>query len=177
MIRRAIRAVRLAIIIVLTLGVVGTTLLWYRSHSTADTVSLTVTEQSYVSLFSCLGHIDTYYYDCDSGEVAAWQDIDRSVRQEYDRLVIEGTERSRSFSYFGYEKIVARGRVLGRVVVSFPHWFLLVLLTAYPTIAFIRGPLRRWRRRRKGLCLKCAYDLTGNVSGVCPECGSEVVLP
>lgn len=23
-------------------------------------------------------------------------------------------------------------------------------------------------------CLKCAYDLTGNVSGVCPECGTSV---
>ena len=48
------------------------------------------------------------------------------------------------------------------------------LLAAYPTIAFIRGPVRRWRRRRKGLCIKCAYDLTGNVPGVCPECGTEV---
>jgi len=22
-------------------------------------------------------------------------------------------------------------------------------------------------------CIKCGYDLTGNVSGVCPECGSR----
>lgn len=36
--------------------------------------------------------------------------------------------------------------------------------------------LRRWRRRierrRLGLCMECGYDLTGNVSGVCPECGT-----
>ncbi|MHC4698175.1 MAG: hypothetical protein ACYTFA_15685, partial [Planctomycetota bacterium] len=50
-------------------------------------------------------------------------------------------------------------------------------LAAYPTIALIRGPLRRWHRRRKGLCLKCGYDLTGNVTGVCPECGRELVKP
>lgn len=42
------------------------------------------------------------------------------------------------------------------------------------------GPL--WRRRRRllrerGLCLDCGYDLTGNVSGVCPECGTEVKHP
>jgi len=49
-----------------------------------------------------------------------------------------------------------------------------VLLAIYPAVAFIRGPFRRWRRRRKGLCLRCGYDLTGNVSGVCPECGVEV---
>jgi uncharacterized paraquat-inducible protein A len=35
----------------------------------------------------------------------------------------------------------------------------------------------QWLRRRdvlksRGLCPACAYDLTGNVSGVCPECGT-----
>ena len=25
--------------------------------------------------------------------------------------------------------------------------------------------------KAKGLCVGCGYDLTGNVSGVCPECG------
>ncbi|UCC32450.1 MAG: hypothetical protein JSU86_09245 [Phycisphaerales bacterium] len=42
-----------------------------------------------------------------------------------------------------------------------------------PTLAFIRGPVRRSRRRRQGLCLRCGYNLTGNVSGVCPECGTD----
>lgn len=36
------------------------------------------------------------------------------------------------------------------------------------------------RRRAKpskhppGHCRSCGYDLTGNVSGVCPECGSQI---
>ena len=55
--------------------------------------------------------------------------------------------------------------------VNAPFWFLALILAAYPAIAFIRGPFRRWRRRRRGLCLRCGYDLEGNVSGVCPECG------
>jgi predicted RNA-binding Zn-ribbon protein involved in translation (DUF1610 family) len=25
-----------------------------------------------------------------------------------------------------------------------------------------------------GHCLRCGYDLTGNVSGVCPECGVKI---
>ncbi len=33
---------------------------------------------------------------------------------------------------------------------------------------------QRRKRRRQGLCLTCAYNLTGNVSGVCPECGTDV---
>ena len=32
----------------------------------------------------------------------------------------------------------------------------------------------RWARARKGLCAKCGYDLSGNVSGRCPECGEAV---
>lgn len=55
-----------------------------------------------------------------------------------------------------------------------PLWALITVLGVYPTVAFIRGPVRRWRRRKKGACLKCAYDLTGNVTGVCPECGTAI---
>ncbi len=29
-------------------------------------------------------------------------------------------------------------------------------------------------RRQMGLCVHCGYELTGNVSGVCPECGTPV---
>ena len=51
-----------------------------------------------------------------------------------------------------------------------PAWPLVLMFACYPTLAFIRGPLRRWRRRRRGLCIKCGYNLERNVSGVCPEC-------
>ena len=55
-----------------------------------------------------------------------------------------------------------------------PLWLPLVLFATYPTIALIRGPVRRYRRRRRGLCIRCGYNLTGNISGVCPECGTEI---
>lgn len=53
-------------------------------------------------------------------------------------------------------------------------WLPLVLLLAYPVIAFIRGPVRRWHRRRHNKCVACGYDLTGNVTGICPECATAV---
>ncbi|MBI5765077.1 MAG: RDD family protein [Planctomycetes bacterium] len=31
--------------------------------------------------------------------------------------------------------------------------------------------------RRGILCMKCGYDLTGNVSGRCPECGTDIPAP
>ena len=44
------------------------------------------------------------------------------------------------------------------------------LLTAIATIML----WRRDRRRLVGHCRKCEYDLTGNVTGVCSECGTKV---
>ncbi len=58
-----------------------------------------------------------------------------------------------------------------------PGWVLLIMILAYPVGAFIRGPVRRWRRRRRGECLRCGYNLTGNLSGICPECGTEIQQP
>lgn len=46
--------------------------------------------------------------------------------------------------------------------------------TLYPAIVLSRGELRRRRRRKRGLCVRCGYNLTDNVSGVCPECGAAV---
>ncbi len=55
-----------------------------------------------------------------------------------------------------------------------PIWIPLIVLPVYPALVIIRGPYRRHRRHKKGLCLKCGYNLTGNVSGVCPECGRPI---
>ena len=40
------------------------------------------------------------------------------------------------------------------------------------TIVAVRRLMRR--RRRIGMCLSCGYDLTGNVSGTCSECGTRI---
>ena len=45
--------------------------------------------------------------------------------------------------------------------------------------AYVRDRRRRIaeERRYSGQCASCGYDLTGNVSGICPECGEEVSPP
>jgi hypothetical protein len=52
-----------------------------------------------------------------------------------------------------------------------PFWMWSLAFGVVPAIAFVRGPLRRMRRWRRGLCVSCGYDLTGLQETRCPECG------
>lgn len=47
-----------------------------------------------------------------------------------------------------------------------------IIFAFWPLVALVRGPIRRRYRRRRGLCPGCGYNLAGNVTGVCPECGT-----
>lgn len=80
--------------------------------------------------------------------------------------------RTGQYSYW-FE--VSQGRLYSPVRV--PVWALVALLATCPAVAVIHGPLRRWNRRRRGLCLRCGYNLTGNASGICPECGKKIENP
>ena len=63
---------------------------------------------------------------------------------------------------------------LGESRIEAPFWLAAFLLSTYPLVVFVRGPMRRWHRSRSGLCLCCGYDLTGNVTGICSECGATL---
>jgi len=58
-----------------------------------------------------------------------------------------------------------------------PIWLGLLVNTAFYTASWFIplggvGLMRRWRRRRRGQCPRCAYDLAGLTPGQpCPECG------
>ena len=56
-------------------------------------------------------------------------------------------------------------------IIRIPLLAISCLLAAYP---IANAPLRRWRRRRRGLCLRCGYNLTGLTEPRCPECGEAV---
>jgi len=50
-----------------------------------------------------------------------------------------------------------------------PIWLPFILLAAPLAFLWLSRP-----RTPPGHCRKCGYDLTGNVSGRCPECGTPV---
>lgn len=47
-----------------------------------------------------------------------------------------------------------------------------LLAALCPALSVTKSRIRRGLRKRRELCLVCGYDLEGNVSGVCPECGT-----
>ncbi|MGD8452221.1 MAG: hypothetical protein PVJ57_10420 [Phycisphaerae bacterium] len=66
----------------------------------------------------------------------------------------------------------------GRVSLFAPHRLLGNIAIALAAWLTLRRLHLAWRRRRAprfapGHCRECGYDLTGNVTGVCPECGKQ----
>ena len=57
----------------------------------------------------------------------------------------------------------------GKTMIVCPIWIILIIIALPTAYLFYRD-----RRYPRGHCQGCGYDLTGNVSGVCPECGRAV---
>ena len=61
-----------------------------------------------------------------------------------------------------------------------PYGMLTLLFLIAPLIWLVLWGRAQQRARRVGYCPACGYDLTGNASGMCPECGRPMateVLP
>ena len=61
------------------------------------------------------------------------------------------------------------------ISVIIPLWCLILPTAVMPLYRWTRPIREAWRRDPiPGMCRHCNYNLTGNVSGVCPECGTPV---
>jgi hypothetical protein len=61
--------------------------------------------------------------------------------------------------------------------VLIPFWAPFAIVAWLPTARLVGAYLPRFlrlRRERRGHCPSCRYNLTGNISGVCPECGMKI---
>lgn len=59
-------------------------------------------------------------------------------------------------------------------ILTVPLYLMTLLLAAFPTWEIVRS-LQRRCRNQAGCCINCGYNLKGNTSGICPECGAPVV--
>ena len=57
------------------------------------------------------------------------------------------------------------------IAIAVPHWLTIVLALAWMVI-----PSRRKTGEGRH-CAECGYNLTGNESGKCPECGATMPMP
>ncbi len=155
------RLITLALVLSLLL-LVGTAMLWARGQHSTDYVwtnpdraadghhvwgGMTNLQNAiYFWLEPPVGHLDLNIHTDDFG------------------LPDESDASFRTWHGFGLT------RTRGCYGVQFPHWFLMICFGGMPAMWLIRsfrGPLA-------GQCHSCQYDLTGNTSGTCPECGAAI---
>lgn len=58
-------------------------------------------------------------------------------------------------------------------IVYLPYW-LFAVITAVLPLRWLAARLRQRTRNRDGYCASCGYNLTANITGICPECGATV---
>lgn len=61
-----------------------------------------------------------------------------------------------------------------RLTILLPLWLPTVVFATCPLLGWLSHRRRLRRRHASGRCRMCGYNLTGNLTGVCPECGRPV---
>ena len=97
---------------------------------------------------------DRYHIDLEAGVITSMT-LEKERWYDATTRLYYGTIRSNTNSW-----------------IRIPCWAVFMCV-AFPTALLF------WRDRRRipdGHCQKCGYNLKGNVSGLCPECGTIVCL-
>ena len=144
----------------------ATVALWVRSYWVADVILLPKAEWW-----------RRYTINSDLGTLIVWTEVLRppSDSPYWDRLALDRartdwlrTQRSKDIGWTGFA-VRSTGVAHQLLMVSMPYWFLAVLTASLPAVSLLHK-----RRLHFQVCPICSYNLTGNTSGVCPECGTAV---
>jgi hypothetical protein len=61
-----------------------------------------------------------------------------------------------------------------KIIVLIPHWTILATFGGIVAIVVLHIIHIRKRQNNDNECQSCGYNLTGNLSGTCPECGKAI---
>lgn len=79
-----------------------------------------------------------------------------------------GTWRWWGNFFIHYDRRGKQGDAVDDFAIGVPHWLLVLSMACLSLLLIRRGRLIRFGN---GACQNCGYNLTANVSGICPECG------
>jgi hypothetical protein len=177
-IRRRLLTIASAASLILSIAVI---VLWVRSYSTSDEVSWgfasaptspekDVAHELYLGSYNGRFGIAICHAPESEKESLAVGVECRSITIPPDDPIIFN-----HFHYSGDHRYINnRGHRSGHGHgVDVPHPAVVALFLATPLL-FIISHIRQRGRRMPGNCHTCGYNLTGNTSGVCPECGTPV---
>ena len=154
---------------------VAVTALWVRSYSVLDVVTYNANDVT-LRAFSQPGHLVIGTMDMGYA-LPGWQHTSRpatnwrSVEALLDSSLPNRDVRLGGVRWFsGIVDDMHGGRA---TLLILPHATAAAVFAIVPLIALARAQRARRRAARiaHSRCPACSYDLTGNVSGVCPECG------
>jgi hypothetical protein len=98
-----------------------------------------------------------------------WRRESRTVKdREFELSYREMTSNA---SNLGGRTLVTQTKKIDGTWMAIPYSTFAIIPAAVIAACVV---VRLIRRRTAGLCRECGYDLTGNVSGKCPECGLKI---
>ncbi len=80
--------------------------------------------------------------------------------------------RTVDFSLAGLRVLTSAARGWHYAALDIPLWMPAAPAAILLALVGLHGPLRERRRRTRGQCVRCGYDLRGSRSARCPECGA-----
>lgn len=167
--------IRKIIIVTMTLVSVGSVALWGYSHLQPEWHAgcweeATILKSISLSSRICAtkGALEIEWYTCGhcNGLGRRHKHNCTRIRRFLAPLSLKLVNKNRVAGIRFYSETIGQ-RYLHRLVVPSSYF---VVVSFIITMMLLRTPLRRWRRKRKGFCINCGYDLRGSCD-VCPECG------
>lgn len=161
-------------VVLLAVAVILTAAVWFRSYRDQDGVHVVWSNGNQLSISSGFGAASVRFFRLRDG--VSFQGVtskswgSRNIR---DARPMRG-DRFASFQWSRTPPSPLPGGGFTRITTaSVPYWAVFATSLAALAVAIIRAR-QRLLRAQAGGCHQCGYDLTANVSGTCPECGTPI---